>query len=303
MSAVASTMEFTPFRFAQSDSGHTQIILTNGDEDIAAYTIEPDGYTYKVADRTGKKVARFDTQVEAYQYLFMNYVYGQCGWPHVPPGVQLIETGSTPAAGSPTPVLRYMKGWEVLEQPVYLEDTKLARAYEGIKLDCVFLRIARMLTLTPGDAVHLRALFCAVLAYFRHTSEESMQTVLEKSEFWTSADARDGYYFFTETARVAIDNDVMPVEEGQGVSASALRVSDVYMFERQFGDHAFTILIDPSNRLTDIVADGEPMKGTETLHMLRNLGVRNLEIAQSTTGVLNWIIDGGNYRWERYARY
>jgi hypothetical protein len=150
--------------------------------------------------------------------------------------------------------------------------------------------------MTGEDIAHRYALFAFVQSHVGRKSEEALQRTIEtncseKNASWTPLG--DGRYKLTRFGTALLSNF--------GSRPAKVSLSAKYLFSAQFNGHAYSVLVDPARRCLKVYVDRERHKGVDVVSMLKRQNV--LFWTESNSGplkVLNWIISGTEFTWERH---
>ena len=165
---------------------------------------------------------------------------------------------------------------------------------ENMSAEEMLLYAAWLHGVKSDSVVHRLALFSFIQSHVANKSDESLQTVVEKSVFWQRV--RDGFYQLTSAGDKEVNHKF-------GVNSRLAKFGYEYSFLRRCGAREIKIIVNVSRRKLMPFIDNQAVTGVEANRILSDLGV-NLPKAGTSQPrkVLNWILQNNDYIWSvKYA--
>jgi hypothetical protein len=133
-----------------------------------------------------------------------------------------------------------------------------------------------------NSTVHRLALFSFIQSHVANKSDESLQTVVEKSNFWQGVG--EGHYQLT------VEGD-KEVKRKFGVNSHLAKFGYEYSFLRRYRTRDIKVIVNVSSRKLIPCIDNLSMTGVEANRILSSLGVDLPKTGTSQPRkVLNWIL-------------
>lgn len=160
---------------------------------------------------------------------------------------------------------------------------------ENMSTEEIFLYVAWLHGVKADNIVHRLTLFSFIQSHIANKSDESLQTVVEKSNFWQGVG--EGRYQLT----VAGDKEV---KRKFGVNSHIAKFGYEYSFSRRYGARDIKVIVNVSSRKLMPFIDNRSVTGVEANKILSSLGV-NLPTSGTSQPrkVLNWILQNNDYIW------
>ena len=158
---------------------------------------------------------------------------------------------------------------------------------ENMSTEEIFLYVAWLHGVKADNIVHRLTLFSFIQSHIANKSDESLQTVVEKSNFWQGVG--EGRYQLT----VAGDKEV---KRKFGVNSHIAKFGYEYSFSRRYGARDIKVIVNVSSRKLMPFIDNRSVTGVEANKILSSLGV-NLPTSGTSQPrkVLNWILQKNDY--------
>jgi hypothetical protein len=138
---------------------------------------------------------------------------------------------------------------------------------KNMSTEAMLLYAAWLHGVKSDDTVHRLALFSFIQSHVANKSDESLQTVIEKSAFWKGVGK--GYYAFTSAGAKEVNSKF-------GLNSRPAKFGYEYSFLRQYMGREIKIIINVNNRKLTPFIDGRQITGVETNRILTGLSLNPL---------------------------
>ena len=153
----------------------------------------------------------------------------------------------------------------------------------------IFLYVAWLHGVKADSIVHRLALFSFIQSHIANKSDESLQTVVEKSNFWQGVG--EGRYQLT----VAGEKEA---KRKFGLNSHIIKFGYEYSFSRRYGTRNIKVIVNVNSRKLMPFIDNQSVNGVEASKILSSLGVNLPKTGTSQPRkVLNWILQNNDYTW------